>query len=77
MDDKKHGRGVYSYLLTGEKYDGDWVGGLKHGKGRFDFSYGDYYVGDFEKGYKSGNGQIFFKSGAKFSGFWENDRATG
>ena len=22
--DKKHGKGVYTYLLTGEKYEGNW-----------------------------------------------------
>lgn len=68
--DKKNGRGIYTYLLTGEKYDGEWVRGLKHGKGKFVFSYGDYYEGEFDKGLKSGHGVIYFKSGAKFNGVW-------
>lgn len=29
MEDKKHGFGVYIYLLTGEKYEGEWRDGLK------------------------------------------------
>ena len=29
MNDKKHGKGTYTYLLTGEKYVGDWERGLK------------------------------------------------
>lgn len=45
MEDKKHGHGIYTYLLTGERYEGDWRDGLKQGQGRFDFSYGDYYEG--------------------------------
>jgi hypothetical protein len=29
MEDKKHGHGIYTYLLTGERYEGDWRDGLK------------------------------------------------
>jgi len=30
-NDKKNGRGCYTYFASGEKYDGQWTDGEKHG----------------------------------------------
>jgi hypothetical protein len=32
---------------NGDKYDGEWVGGKKEGKGMYEWIDGDYYDGDW------------------------------
>jgi len=44
-DDKKDGRGVYSYNTTGEKYEGEWKTGERNGRGIYYFAFGDTYNG--------------------------------
>ena len=66
-DDKCHGYGVY-LEKNGDKYEGDWKNGLKHGKGNeflgviFKVNLGvqtnadgSIYTGDFYENWKDGS----------------------
>ena len=51
-NDKKNGKGSYTYFTTGEKYEGQWVDGEKHGYGSYSYAYGDKYTGEWKDGEK-------------------------
>lgn len=44
-EDRKEGRGVYTYTTTGEKYEGEWRNGERNGKGNYYYAYGDVFNG--------------------------------
>lgn len=52
MDDKRlrHGRGVYRFQYQGFAYDGDWVEGVKQGRGLLTMPDGSSYNGEFLEG---------------------------
>ena len=43
-------------LANGERYNGEWKNGLKHGKGNLKYSNGEEYEGNFKGGKPYGNG---------------------
>ena len=45
MEDLKENSGIYIYKTTGEKYEGQWKNGERHGKGIYYYAYGDKYDG--------------------------------
>lgn len=59
-------------------YDGQWVDGLKHGKGVYVYSYEplEYYEGTWENGQKSGLGK-YFKDGSEYYGEWSANKRNG
>lgn len=69
------------------RYDGDFVRGLYHGRGKLIYFVGDKYEGDFFKGKRQGKGVLMFKmktgedSGQPFyewyEGEWFNDKYEG
>ena len=65
---KYHGRGRLVYHGEKGHYDGDWIGGLCHGKGTRMYSNGNKYVGDFLAGEIDGNGIMFYMNGDKYCG---------
>jgi 1-phosphatidylinositol-4-phosphate 5-kinase len=46
-------------LPDGSYYEGYFMDGFMHGKGRFIFAKGDYYIGDFVKGKAIGHGVYY------------------
>ena len=57
-DDLYHGKGVERINKNTIVYDGDFVEGKKHGKGKLEFS-DNYYEGDFENGMFHGQGKFY------------------
>nr|XP_061831494.1 ankyrin repeat and MYND domain-containing protein 1-like [Nerophis lumbriciformis] len=72
----KASRGVYKQRqgfgvqerLDGSTYEGEFVHGLKHGKGRYTWKSGEFYEGSFYKDYRHGDGVYCWPSGNKFIG---------
>nr|XP_057929570.1 ankyrin repeat and MYND domain-containing protein 1-like isoform X1 [Doryrhamphus excisus] len=54
--------------LDGSKYEGEFLNGLKHGKGRYTSKSGEFYEGSFYKDYRHGDGVYCWPSGHKFIG---------
>lgn len=72
-DIKRFGEYTTSY---NEKYIGEWVKGLKHGKGKCFFN-GCIYEGEWENGKKSGHGVLTYSTGEVYIGSWKNDLQNG
>ena len=53
---------------NGAQYEGSWVHGFKHGKGRQTYPDGVVYSGEFAKGLEHGKGEKFFRDGSRFEG---------
>ncbi|MFN8353498.1 MAG: hypothetical protein U0Y10_03555 [Spirosomataceae bacterium] len=70
-----NGKGVYMHEL-GEKYDGEWKEGQRHGYGSQYYSSGNLkYEGDFQYNKMEGNGTFYYKNGDRYEGeFHENKR---
>ncbi|XP_077390599.1 ankyrin repeat and MYND domain-containing protein 1 isoform X3 [Festucalex cinctus] len=64
---QRQGFGVQEFL-DGSKYEGDFVNGLKHGKGRYTWKSGEFYEGFFYKDYRHGDGMYCWPTGNKFIG---------
>ena len=60
--DLPHGQGVMLYdphqSQDAEKYEGAWVEGMWHGKGRVQYLNGDRYEGDLKHGMRQGRGTL-------------------
>ncbi|KAG5202409.1 hypothetical protein JEQ12_003799 [Ovis aries] len=50
------GYGIYVYPNSFFRYEGEWRGGKKHGRGKLLFKDGSYYEGDFVDGEITGEG---------------------
>ncbi|XP_077440587.1 ankyrin repeat and MYND domain-containing protein 1-like [Vanacampus margaritifer] len=55
-------------FLDGSKYEGEFVNGLKHGKGRYTWKNEEFYEGSFYKDYRHGDGMYCWRTGNKFIG---------
>eukprot|EP00923_Selenidium_pygospionis_P011602 GHVN01019977.1.p1 GENE.GHVN01019977.1~~GHVN01019977.1.p1 ORF type:complete len:491 (-),score=119.12 GHVN01019977.1:1653-3125(-) len=64
-------------LEDGVKYEGEWKGGKKHGKGLQIWPDGKRYEGQFENGLACGKGKFTFKNGDTYDGMWRDDKAHG
>ena len=54
-----NGKGSATYT-NGDKYDGDFVKGRRHGAGTMTYSNGDTYEGQWDTNMKHGNYAYFF-----------------
>lgn len=52
------GKGLYTWT-NGERYEGDYVRGKKHGIGIFFYKNGERYHGEFNYGIKTGKKTTF------------------
>lgn len=59
---------VYVLEMTEGRYEGDILGGIAHGIGKFIWKNGSYYEGSFVKGEISGNGTYVHRNGDVFKG---------
>lgn len=65
--------GTGKYLFSnGDKFNGEWHGGMRSGYGRYDFRNGDWYIGDFKNDLIEGNGVFHAANGKIISGAWIN-----
>ncbi|XP_042113315.1 MORN repeat-containing protein 1 isoform X1 [Ovis aries] len=53
---RRTGYGIYVYPNSFFRYEGEWRGGKKHGRGKLLFKDGSYYEGDFVDGEITGEG---------------------
>ena len=57
---------------NGDKYDGEWLQWLKHGKGQDIFANGDSYTGQYRYGKPWGIGVYQWKNGSVYQGQFKN-----
>eukprot|EP00605_Chrysophyceae_sp_TOSAG23-4_P000385 GSChrysophyteH1.ASY1.ANO1.441.1 assembled CDS len=74
---KECGHGV---LMIGDRkvlYTGEWMDGLMHGNGTYNFFNGDRYQGDWREGNRHGKGEFVTHDGCKYVGDWKENRRSG
>ena len=72
-----HGNGIAKGT---DRYEGRFVKGYPQGKGRYEWSTGEYYEGDWKKGLRDGKGSYHFYYSTKdtvFAGMWKQDKYIG
>ena len=62
--------GKGSWFRDGDKYEGDWKKGLKHGQGIFIWANGNKYEGDWRFNHFEGTGTFTHSNGSKYNGEW-------
>ena len=62
---------------NGDKYSGDLLNDLKHGKGTMIYENDDVYEGDWDDDKKSGNGTMTYANGDVYEGDWDDDQKVG
>lgn len=70
----ENGWGVYEYYLGKVyqgRYEGNFMDGVRHGKGKFTYATGERYEGAWKNGRPHGIGVKFNKKGGMTSGTWE------
>ena len=76
VKDKAEGNGKY-ICENGDYYIGQWKNGLRNGKGKEIYKYGDSYEGDCVNDKWEGNGKYIWKDGHYYEGQWKNDLRHG
>ena len=61
----------------GSTYNGDWIQGMKHGRGLYMYANGDMYEGGYFKGMKHGYGAASWTNGSQYVGHWDSGREHG
>merc|ERR1712061_847043 len=70
-DKAAEGYGVMKWQ-NGDRYEGDWVGGLREGKGKYlSKSTGGKYEGEYVADLKEGSGKYTFSNGDSYEGSWK------
>ncbi|XP_049910886.1 ankyrin repeat and MYND domain-containing protein 1 [Epinephelus moara] len=75
-EERRQGLGVQEWP-DGSRYEGGFVNGFKHGKGRYTWSNGEFYEGSFYKDYRHGDGVYCWPTGHKFTGKFYLNRKEG
>ena len=70
------GRGV-KVEVTGERYEGDWKGGLRDGAGIAAWPDGATYMGQWKDDQPHGKGIYIKSDGEKYEGQWEKGKRQG
>merc|ERR1711874_941158 len=67
-----HGYGVMKWQ-NGDRYEGDWVEGLRQGKGKYTCkASGGKYEGDYKDDKKEGEGKYNWNNGDWYEGQWKS-----
>lgn len=56
----------------GGSYRGEWLGTMRHGKGRATWADGTYYEGDWCKNKREGYGKMWYPDGSSYEGQWQD-----
>merc|ERR1712072_81719 len=76
-DKAAEGYGVMKWQ-NGDRYEGDWVGGLREGKGKYVAKRaGGKYEGEYKNDLKHGKGKYTWSNGDWYEGTGVKDRDTG
>ena len=67
----RHGQGKQN---GAESYDGAWVDGKMHGRGKYSFASGSRYVGNFSDNRMQGRGKYTWPNGSTYEGNWVDNR---
>ena len=67
----------YTYNCTGAQYNGEWLGGFRHGRGTLTWSDGAIYEGEWNLGRAHGYGKFIHTLGEIYEGIWRYDKAHG
>ena len=69
--------GTYNYKTTGASYEGQWLGGFRHGRGIMKFADGATYEGQWFLGRAHGKGKFTHVQGETYEGDWVDDMRHG
>ena len=58
------------FYAKGGSFKGEWLGNLRHGKGKGTWPDGTYYDGDWFKNKAHGLGKMFYADGSSYEGEW-------
>jgi len=64
-------------VYTDAEYDGEWLNGLFHGKGKMTWLDGETYEGDYVNGKRQGKGKYTYANGKVEEGRYENGEFIG
>ena len=67
----------YTYVESGNRYEGQWFYGFRHGKGLMRFNDGATYEGDWNVGYAQGYGKFTNQIGETYEGDWVDNMRHG
>lgn len=76
-DDSTGHKRQWHRFRSGATYDGQWLGGVRHGMGKQCWPDETVYVGEWRKGRACGRGEIRHSDGDSYTGEWVNGRAHG
>lgn len=65
------------YYKNGNKYEGEFKNGMRHGKGVMHYYYGNKYYGEWKLDKKEGKGIYYWKDGRRYSGDFADDKING
>ena len=66
----RHGKGIYRFAASGDKYDGSWVKNNKHGLGTMTYNGKGVYQGYWENNRRHGEGVFNYPNGDVYTGWW-------
>ncbi len=70
------GTGTYRYSSV-STYSGQFVKGVRQGKGKLTMQNGNIYEGHFTNGRMHGEGSMTYSNGDRYVGLWANDKMSG
>jgi len=68
---------TYRYRTSGATYEGQWLGGFRHGRGTMKFRDGAVYEGTWYLGRAHGYGKFTHVQGETYEGDWADDMQHG
>mmetsp|Transcript_71714 Transcript_71714/g.226586 ORF Transcript_71714/g.226586 Transcript_71714/m.226586 type:complete len:678 (-) Transcript_71714:106-2139(-) len=74
---KRHGHGKLSFADSGAFYEGEWVNGVRQGKGILEYSPGVFYDGEWQDDMMQGHGTFTYANGNTYKGEWKGDKKSG
>ena len=74
---KEHGKGTFVWVNRGARYEGDFVNGLRSGKGIQSFADGERYEGEWRDDLPNGKGVQTWIKGARYEGDFVNGHMHG
>jgi hypothetical protein len=58
---------------NGDRYEGEWKDGKRHGQGTLYYKSGSRYEGEWKDGKRHGQGTFFWNDGDRYEGEWKDD----
>ena len=69
--------GIYKWSNSGDRYEGEYLNGDRHGFGTYFYANGNKYSGEYKNDSPNGKGTMIFSSGAKYIGEVKNGKRHG